>query len=191
MKVGLFFGTFNPVHIGHLIIADYFAQNTDVDQVWFVISPQSPFKQKSSLLDEKHRFYMVNIAVEDNPKLKASNIEFHLPKPGYTIDTLTYLKEKYPEHSFVLLMGSDNLESFPKWKNCEAILAEHALYVYKRPGFSETPVVLKGDIRVFDVPLLDISATYIRTKLKERKSVRYLVPETVWQYLQEMHFYQQ
>lgn len=191
MKVGLFFGTFNPVHTGHLIIADFFAQNTDVDQVWFVISPQSPFKQKSSLLDEKHRFYMVNIAVEDNPKLKASNIEFHLPKPGYTIDTLTYLKEKYPEHSFVLLMGSDNLESFPKWKNYEAILAEHALYVYKRPGFSGIPAVLKGDIRVFDVPLLDISATYIRTKLKERRSVRYLVPETVWQYLQEMHFYQQ
>jgi nicotinate-nucleotide adenylyltransferase len=190
MKVGLFFGSFNPVHTGHLIIANFFAENTDMQQVWFIVSPQNPFKQKNSLLDEKYRFYMVNIAVEDNPKLKASNIEFHLPQPGYTSDTLTYLKEKYPNHEFSLLMGSDNLGSFHKWKNYEDILKHHSVYVYKRSGSEKISTHLSGDIKFFDVPLLDISSTYIRQTIKEKKSVRYLVPEVVWEYLIEMHFYE-
>jgi nicotinate-nucleotide adenylyltransferase len=190
MKVGLFFGSFNPIHIGHLIIANYFAENTDVQRVWFIISPQNPFKEKESLLDEKHRLYMVNLAVEDNPKLKASSVEFHLPKPSYTIDTLTYLKEKYPEHDFVLLIGSDNLTGFHKWKNYDQILKDHTLYVYKRKGVELVPEILKGKITLFDVPLLDISSTYIRRAIHEKKSIRYLVPDVVWEYLQTMHFYE-
>ncbi|MFN0274945.1 MAG: nicotinate (nicotinamide) nucleotide adenylyltransferase [Chitinophagales bacterium] len=190
MKVGLFFGSFNPIHVGHMIIANFFVENTDVNQIWFIISPQNPFKDKESLLDEKHRFYMVNLAVEDNPKLKASNVEFHLPKPSYTIDTLTYLKEKYPEHEFILLMGSDNLTGFKKWKNYEQILRDHKIYVYKRKGVEQAPKDLRGDIRIFDVPMLDISSTHIRETIKQKKSVRYLFPEVVWKYLSEMHFYQ-
>ncbi|MBC8046342.1 MAG: nicotinate-nucleotide adenylyltransferase [Fimbriimonadaceae bacterium] len=190
MRVGLFFGSFNPLHIGHLIIANYFAENTNVQQVWFIISPQNPFKEKNSLLDEKHRFYMVNLAIEDNSKLKASNIEFHLPKPSYTIDTLTYLKEKYPDHDFVLLMGADNLSNFHKWKNYGQILLEHVIYVYKRKGIEAIPENLKGNIQLFDVPMLDISSTYIRNTIKEKRSVRYLIPDKVWNYLTEMHFYE-
>ena len=131
MRIGLFFGSFNPIHTGHLIIANHFAENTDLHQVWFIVSPQNPFKEKSSLLDEKHRLYMVNLAVENNYKLQASNIEFHLPQPSYTINTLTHLKEKHPEHEFILLMGSDNLPSLHKWKNIELILRDHPIYVYR------------------------------------------------------------
>jgi nicotinate-nucleotide adenylyltransferase len=190
MKVGLFFGSFNPIHIGHLIIANFFAESTDLQQVWFIISPQSPFKEKSSLLDEKHRYYMVNLAVENNPKLIASAVEFHLPRPSYTIDTLTYLKEKYPAHTFSLIMGGDNLAGFTKWKNYEKILADHALYIYKRRGHDTIPEALKtGVIFMYDVLLLDISSTYIRQAIKAKKSIRYLVPDTVWEYLESMHFY--
>lgn len=189
MTIGLFFGSFNPVHTGHLIIANYFAENTALDQVWLVVSPQNPFKQKSTLLDEKHRLYMVNLAVEDNYKLQASNIEFHLPKPSYTIDTLAYLKEKHPTYKFVLLVGSDNLPAFNKWKNFEQILLQHPLYVYKRRGFEVIPEELNGDISMFNLPMLDISSTHIREMIKAGKSVRYLVPEKVWEYLSEMNFY--
>jgi nicotinate-nucleotide adenylyltransferase len=189
MRIGLFFGSFNPVHTGHMIIANYFAENTDLQQVWFIVSPQNPFKEKSSLLDEKHRLYMVNLAVEGNYKLQASNIEFHLPQPSYTIDTLTYLKEKHPEHTYVLLMGSDNLSSLHKWKNYEQILESHAVYVYSRRGVEEVPSGLQGDIRIFQLPLLDISSTTIRQFIKEGKSVRYLVPEPVWGHLTDMRFY--
>jgi nicotinate-nucleotide adenylyltransferase len=189
MKIGLFFGSFNPVHIGHMIIADYFAENTDLQQVWFIVSPQNPFKEKSSLLDEKHRLYMVNLAIEDNYKLQASNIEFHLPQPSYTIDTLVYLKEKHPEHEFSILVGSDNLPAFHKWKNYEQILSQHIIYVYKRNNTDTIPNNLKGDIRLLDVPLLGISSTYIRQSIKAGKSFRYLVPEKVWQHILDMHFY--
>lgn len=189
MNIGLFFGSFNPIHTGHLIIANYFAENADLQQVWFVVSPQNPFKEKASLLDEKHRLYMVNLAIEDNYQLQASNIEFHLPQPSYTIDTLTYLKEKYPEHRFSIIMGSDNLPAFHKWKNYEKILAQHSVLVYKRNSIDQVPDNLQGDIRLFDLPLLAISSTYIRQQIKAGKSVRYLVPDKVWQHLQEMHFY--
>lgn len=189
MKTGLFFGSFNPVHIGHMIIADHFAENAGLDTVWFVVSPQNPFKEKSSLLDEKHRLYMVNLAVEDNYKLQSSSVEFHLPRPSYTIDTLTYLSESHPDREFVLLTGSDNLSGFSKWKNYEAILERYSIYVYKRRGSEEVPPALKGDIRLFDVPLLDISSTYIRSEIKAGRSVRYLLPPAVWQHIQDMHFY--
>ena len=189
MKTGLFFGSFNPIHIGHLIIANYFAEETDLDQVWFVVSPQNPFKTKNSLLDERHRLYMVNLAIEDNYKLQASNIEFHLPQPSYTIDTLAYLKEKYPDHEFILIMGSDNLLSFKKWKNYEQILKSHRIYIYTRAEEDKITYDLSGDIRFFDVPLINISSTYIRNNISMGKSVRYLVPEKVWQHLIEMNFY--
>lgn len=189
MNIGLFFGSFNPVHTGHMIIANHFAENADLHQVWFIISPQNPFKEKSSLLDEKHRLYMVNLAIEDNYKLQASNIEFHLPQPSYTIDTLTHLKEKHPDHKFSIIVGSDNLPAFHKWKNYELILAAHTVLVYKRSATDVVPENLKGDIQLFDVPLLGISSTYIRQNIKNGKSVRYLVPEKVWKHLDEMHFY--
>jgi len=189
MRIGLFFGSFNPIHQGHLIIANYFAENTDLQRVWFIVSPQNPFKTKNSLLDEKHRLYMVNLAVENNSKLLASNIEFHLPQPSYTIHTLTHLKEKHPEHEYVLLMGADNLPGLHKWKNIEQILRDHPVYVYARRGFEEVTANLSGDIRMFKLPLLDISSTDIRAMIREGKSVRYLVPESIYQHLMEMGFY--
>ncbi len=189
MRIGLFFGSFNPIHTGHLIIANHFAENTDLQQVWFVVSPQNPFKEKQSLLDEKHRLYMVNLAVEHNYKLMASNIEFHLPQPSYTINTLTYLKEKHPEHEYVLIMGSDILPSLHKWKNVDQILENHSIYVYVRNHVNAVPPDLKGDIRLFNMPQLDLSSTIIRQYIKEGRSVRYLVPESVFTYLQEMRFY--
>lgn len=189
MRIGLFFGSFNPVHTGHLIIANYFAENTDLQQVWFVVSPQNPFKEKNSLLDEKHRLYMVNLAVENNYKLQASAIEFHLPQPSYTINTLTYLQEKHPEHSFVLLMGSDNLTSLHKWKHADVILQRYPIYVYMRRGVEAVPPNIQGDVHLFQLPLLDISSTLIRQYIKEGKSIRYIVPENVFEYLQEMRFY--
>lgn len=189
MKIGLFFGSFNPIHNGHLIIANYFAEHTDLQQVWFVVSPQNPFKEKISLLDEKHRLYMVNLAIEDNYNFQASNIEFHLPQPSYTIDTLAYLKEKFPEHHFSIIVGSDNLAAFHKWKNFEQILANHKVLVYKRNNADTIPEHLKGDFQLFEVPLIGISSTYIRQQIKMNKSIRYLVPESVWQHIGEMHFY--
>lgn len=189
MRIGLFFGSFNPVHTGHMIIANYFAENTDLQQVWFVVSPQNPFKDKQSLLDEKHRLYMVNLAVEQHYKLQASNIEFHLPQPSYTINTLTYLKEKHPDYTFVLLMGSDNLSSLHKWKNIDLILASHHIYVYARRGVETIPDGLGGNIRLFQLPMLDLSSTTIRQFIKEGKSIRYLVPDVVWNHINEMRFY--
>ncbi|MFN3939496.1 MAG: nicotinate (nicotinamide) nucleotide adenylyltransferase [Chitinophagales bacterium] len=189
MTIGLFFGSFNPIHIGHLIIANYFAENGGLDQVWFVVSPHNPLKEKNTLLDEKHRYYMANLAVEDNYKLRASNIEFHLPRPSYTIDTLTYLHEKYPDNTFVLLMGSDNLLSIPKWKNYTLLLQHYPLYIYNRPGFEIQELTFTGDIRFFDAPQIYLSSTYIRQAIKQGFSVRYLVPDAVLKHIDEMHFY--
>jgi len=190
MKVGLFFGSFNPVHAGHLVLANYMLEYTDLERIWFVVSPHNPLKKKSTLLDEKQRLQMVDLAIGDNIKLKASNIEFNLPQPSYTIVTLTYLKEKYPQHEFVLIMGADNLESFHKWKNYEEILKHHQLYIYPRPESDGGKLKDHPQIKLINAPLMEISSTAIRQAIKEKKDMRYFMPEAVWQYINEMHFYE-
>ncbi|REA57281.1 nicotinic acid mononucleotide adenylyltransferase [Dyadobacter luteus] len=189
MKIGLFFGSFNPIHIGHLIIANTMASATDLEQVWFVVSPQNPFKKNNSLLHEFDRYDMVQRAVSENPLLKVTDIEFHMPKPSYTIDTLVRIQEKFPQHEFRLIMGEDNLAQFPKWKNYEQILEYTGLYVYSRPqsaphNFKDHPAV-----KFVEAPLLDISATYIRSCLKNGSSIRYMVPEPVEQMIRIKKFY--
>ena len=189
MKIGLFFGSFNPVHVGHMVLANYMLEYTDLDKVWFVISPQNPFKKKESLLDEKQRLHMVSLAIGDNNKLKASDIEFKLPQPSYTINTLAHLSEKYPKNEFALIMGADNLESFHKWKNYEEILKHHDIYVYPRINSNGGDLANHPKVKITNAPLIEISSTEIRKAIKEKKDVRYFVPETVWNYLTEMHFY--
>ncbi|HRO72138.1 MAG TPA: nicotinate (nicotinamide) nucleotide adenylyltransferase [Saprospiraceae bacterium] len=188
MKTGLFFGSFNPVHIGHMIIANHMIQYTDMDEVWMVVSPQNPLKNKASLANNNDRYYLV--AIGDNHALRASNIEFSLPVPSYTIDTLTYLKEKYPSKSFCLIMGGDNLATIEKWKNYHILLEHYDIYVYNRPGYDLEKYEDNPRIHIVDnVPLLDISATFIRQALKEGKSIQYLVPEKVYEYLTEYNIY--
>ena len=189
MKIGLFFGSFNPVHNGHLIIANYICETTDLDKVWLVVSPQNPFKQKESLLREYDRLHLINLAIEDNDNLKASNIEFSLPKPSYTIDTLTYIKEKYPQHEFSLIMGSDNLETLHKWKNYELILKNYPVYIYKRRGTDSNPFPDNPHIRMLDFPYIDISATFIRENIKKGISMQFFLPEAVWKYIKESNLY--
>ncbi|HRP52848.1 MAG TPA: nicotinate (nicotinamide) nucleotide adenylyltransferase [Fluviicola sp.] len=203
MKVGLYFGTFNPIHVGHLIIANYMAEYTDLDQVWLVVTPQNPFKVKSTLLADYHRLALVNEAIKDNPNLKASDIEFKLPQPNYTTNTLAYLKEKYPNFLFSLIMGEDNLRSFPKWKNYENLLENYTIYVYPRvltiqeeaeiAEFStESESILKKHPQVVfceDVPVMKVSSSFIRDSIKEGKDVRYLVTEPVYNYIDMMNFY--
>lgn len=190
MKIGLFFGSFNPIHAGHLVLANYMLEYTDLERIWFVVSPHNPLKKKSTLLDEKQRLQMVDLAIGDNIKLKASNIEFNLPQPSYTIVTLTYLKEKYPQHEFVLIMGADNLENFHKWKNYEEILKHHQLYIYPRPESDGGNLKEHPQIKLVNAPLMEISSTAIRQAIKEKKDMRYFMPEAVWQYIKEMHFYE-
>jgi nicotinate-nucleotide adenylyltransferase len=190
MKVGLFFGSFNPIHIGHMLLANYMLEFTDLDKVWFVISPHNPLKVKSSLLDERHRLQMVQIAVEDNSGLKASNVEFKLPQPSYTVNTLAHLKEKYPKNDFVLIMGADNLVTFHKWKNYEEILKYHELYVYPRHGSADADLRTHEKVKFVNAPQVEISSTMIRQAIKEKKDMRYFFPEAVWKYIQEMHFYE-
>ncbi len=189
-KVGLFFGSFNPVHNGHLIIANYILEYTELEQIFFVVSPQNPFKQKAALLEDYHRLALIKEAVGDNDKYHACDIEFKMPKPSYTIDTLTYLKEKYPEKEFSLIMGSDNLKNFHKWKNSRQIIDNHTLYVYPRPGFDDSEFKEVKNIILIDAPLMEISATFIRNAVKEKKDIRYYMPERAWNYLKEMHFYE-
>lgn len=199
MKIGLYFGTFNPIHIGHLIIANYMVDYTEMDQVWLVVSPQNPLKDKRTLLKDHHRLMMVRVAVEDNPKLRASNVEFDLPKPSYTSHTLAYLKEKYPEHDFALIMGEDNLRTFHKWKNYEQILANHTLFVYPRvfqkvehPSETnpEENIGEHENVRLcMDVPMMNISSSFIRSAVQQGHDVRYLLSEPVFRYLDEMNFY--
>lgn len=189
MKVGLFFGSFNPVHVGHMIIANYMAQHTDLDQVWMVVSPQNPLKKRRTLAKDYDRLYLIDQAIDDNPLLKSSNIEFSLPKPSYTIDTLTYLKEKYPDKQFVLIMGGDNLGSFHKWKNYETILNNHEIYVYKRPTYELGELESHESISLFDAPLMEISSSYIRNEIKEGRSIRYLVPKKVEDHILEAGVY--
>ena len=180
MKVGLYFGSFNPIHHGHLLIASYVLDHTDLQQVWFVVSPQNPLKPAASLLNEYHRLYLVQLAVEGEKNLKASDIEFKLPKPSYTIDTLTYLQEKFPNHEFSIIMGSDSFQNLPKWKNGDWLLKNYSVYIYKRPGYEILPNYPGAkDIHELDAPLLPISSTHVRRNIKEGKSIRYLVPESV------------
>ncbi len=189
-KIGLYFGSFNPIHIGHLAIANYFVEFTDIEQLWFVVSPQNPLKNKSSLLAEHHRFEMVRLAVEDSQKYQVSNIEFHLPKPTYTIDTLTYLQDKYPKNSFILIMGSDNIENLPQWKNYEILLKYYKILVYPRPNYEAKEWKKHKNISFVSAPQMDISSSFIRQSIKEKKDMRFFVPQKAFNYLTEMHFYE-
>ena len=190
-QIGLFFGTFNPIHVGHLTIANYLTEYSDLNKVWFVVTPHSPFKKKSSLLDNHHRYQMVDRAVEEYPKLKASDIEFKLSQPNYTINTLVYLEEKYPKLKFALIMGEDNLKSFHKWKNYELILERHYIYVYPRMSSGKMDSEIKNHPRIkfIDAPIMEISSTFIRKAIKDGKNVRPMLPHNVWTYLDEMNFY--
>jgi nicotinate-nucleotide adenylyltransferase len=189
LKIGLFFGSFNPIHIGHLIIANHMIEYGGVKQVWFVVSPQNPLKPKQTLLNQYDRLHLVRLAVEDDSRFHVSDIEFQLPVPSYTIDTLIYLKEKYPEKEFSLIMGSDNLESIDKWKNYEVLLRDYEILVYKRKETVSEKWNEYPHIKILDVPLLNISATQIRKMISEKKSVRYLLPEKVKEYLQASAYY--
>lgn len=189
MKTGLFFGSFNPVHIGHMIIADYMAEFGGLQQVWLIVSPHNPLKSKQSLAPDYDRLHLVQLAIGEHPKLRASDIEFHLPKPSYTVDTLAYLREKYPGREFALIMGGDNLLSFHKWKNHEFLLQNYSIYVYRRPSYDAGELAKHPNVRIFDAPLLDISASFVRECIKNGKSIRYLVPEPVFKYLETSHLY--
>lgn len=191
-KIGLFFGSFNPIHIGHLILANYILENSDMDELWFVVSPQNPFKDKKSLLTDYNRLDMVQLAVKNYPKMRASNVEFSLPKPSYTIDTLTYLKEKYPDYSFALIMGEDNLDSLPKWKNSEKLMSEYQIIVYPRTFEGEkkdSEYLQHENISMVNAPIIELSATEIRNMIKEGKNVRPMLPPEVFEYLDGSSFY--
>lgn len=188
-KVGLFFGSFNPVHVGHMIIANFLAEHSDLDKIWMVVSPHNPHKDKKSLANDYDRLHLLNIAIGENDKIKASDIEFGLPKPSYTIDTLTYLKEKYPTKEFCLIMGGDNLGTFHKWKNYEIILRDHQIYVYRRPGYELGDLEHHEKVTILDAPLLSLSASYIRKQIKEGKSIKYLVTEPVREFIDKEGMY--
>lgn len=188
MKVGLYFGSFNPVHIGHLIIANHISNNYNLDQVWFVISPQNPLKSSASLLNKYHRKYLIDISLDGESKLKTSTIEFSLPTPSYTIDTLAYLKEKYPNYIFSVIIGSDSFQNIHKWKNYEQLLKEFEILVYERPGFEVENRYGKKGIFI-KAPLLDISSTQIRKMIKEGQSIKFLVPDVVKEEIEKNHYY--
>ena len=188
-KIGLFFGSFNPVHVGHLIIANYMATQTDLEEVWMVVSPQNPLKKKNSLAIDHDRLHLVRVAIDENPKLRASDIEFGLPQPSYTIDTLTYLTEKFPQHEFTLIMGGDNLGTLHKWKNYELLLQRYSIYVYQRPDYDLGELAQHPSVQIFQAPLMQISASYIRNCIKNGHSIQYLVPEAVYEYLSSSGLY--
>jgi nicotinate-nucleotide adenylyltransferase len=189
MKIGLFFGSFNPIHIGHLIIANIMAETTDLKKVWFVVSPQNPFKPSKGLLHEFDRFDMVRAAVYDSYNLEVTDIEFNLPKPSYTIHTLVHLSEKHPDKEFKVIIGEDNLVNFQKWKNHERILEDYGLYVYPRPQTQLSDLRKRHNVRIVDAPMLDISATFIRNCIKKNQSIRYLVPDAVEEMIRTRGFY--
>ena len=178
MRVGLYFGSFNPVHNGHLLIANYAATETTLDQVWFVVSPQNPFKQEKTLLNEYHRLHLISLALEGETRIKASNVEFSLPKPSYTCDTLIYLIERYPTYEFSIIMGSDGFQNLTKWKNYQTLIENHKIYIYKRSGFEVTET-FGAQLQILEAPLLEISSTQIRKRILDKKSIRYWVPEVV------------
>lgn len=195
-KIGLFFGSFNPVHIGHLAIAGYMREFTDLDQIWFVVSPQNPLKKKDTLLPDRHRLYLVELATGENDDMKPSDIEFNRPSPSYTIDTMTLLTEKYPQHKFILVMGEDNLYTLHKWKNGAELVNRFPLYVYPRPGIIKKENALLEEIlsmaavKWVKAPLMDISGTFIRNGIKRGKNMSYFLHPAVWKYIMEMHFYE-
>ena len=188
-KTGLFFGSFNPVHVGHLIIANYLATQSDLDQVWLVVSPHNPLKKKSTLATDYDRLHLVELAIADNPRLRSSSVEFKLPRPSYTVDTLAYLREQRPRDELVLIMGGDNLATLPKWKNYDVLLRDYTIYVYNRPTHARPALADHPSVRYFDAPLLAISSSYIRRCLQAGHSVEYLVSEPVFRYLSESHLY--
>ena len=196
MKTGLYFGSFNPVHIGHLAIANYIYEYSDLDEIWFVVSPHNPLKKKSSLLADHHRLRLVEIAIGNDERFRVSNIESKLPQPSYTIDTLTYLREKHPGHVFALIMGSDNLLTINKWKNASTLIDSCQIYVYPRvnrlkdPGSEVKSLIKAADISVVDAPLMDISGSFIRSAIQEDKDIRHFLPPGVWDYIRDMHFYE-
>ncbi len=190
MKIGLFFGSFNPVHIGHLALANYFVEFSDIDKIWFVVSPQNPLKDRKTLLADHHRFYMLNLALEDYPqKYYASNIEFSMPKPSYTIDTLTYLSDKYPDFEFVLIMGADNLITLHKWKNYAELIKKYKIYVYPRPEIDLKDFKTEADYKLFDAPLIEISSSFIRNAIAGKKKIQFFLPPKVFEYIDKMCFY--
>jgi nicotinate-nucleotide adenylyltransferase len=191
MKIGLYFGTFNPIHVGHIIIANHLVEYSDLDEIWMVVTPHNPHKKKSSLLENHHRYQLVYIALEDYPKIKPSDIEFKLPQPNYTVNTLAHIGEKYPQHEFSLIMGEDNLKSFHKWKNYEVILENHEVYYYPRiaEGTVKTTFENHPKIHKVDAPIIQISATLIRDGIKNNKNVAPMLTKEVWNYIDEMNFY--
>lgn len=189
MKIGLFFGSFNPIHIGHLILANHMQQYSDLDQVWFVVSPHNPFKEKATLANDYERLHLVNLAIENYPYMKSSNVEFSLPQPSYTIDTLAVLREKYPQHDFSLIMGMDNLKGFRKWKNHEKILENYSIYVYPRIDANAGEWENHPKFKFVDAPIIEISSTQIRNAIKENKNFRPLLPEKVWEYIDGSSLY--
>ncbi|MEO7924359.1 MAG: nicotinate (nicotinamide) nucleotide adenylyltransferase [Chitinophagaceae bacterium] len=188
MKIGLYFGSFNPIHVAHLIIANHVLNETDIEKVWFVVSPQNPFKNSAALLNEYHRLHLVRIATEEDNRIKASDIEFGLPKPSYTSSTLAYLVEKFPEHEFCIIMGSDSFQNLSKWKNYETIIKNYPIYVYRRPGF-EIENTLGTRLQELDAPLLQLSATQLREYIRTGKSVRYMIPEKVLEEIEKGGYY--
>ena len=190
MKTGLFFGSFNPIHFGHMAIANYMVEYTDLEQLWFVISPHNPLKERSSLLADYHRYELVNRAIGDDPRFRASNIEFKLPRPSYTIDTLTYLAEQFPDKVFIPIIGSDQMPGFARWKNSELLLRDYKFLVYPRPGNLDHDLVNHPAFKMVEAPKMEISSSFIRTAIKEKKDIRYYMPAAVWDYIREMHFYE-
>ena len=193
-KVGLFFGTFNPIHVGHLIIANHMAEFSELDEVWLVVTPHNPHKKKNTLLDDIHRLAMVRIATEEYPKLKASNIEFDLPQPNYTVNTLAVLEEKYPDIDFCLIMGEDNLKNLHKWKNYEVILERYPIFIYPRisksvENTSNTILEQKKSVIMINAPIVELSSTFIRKNIAQNKNIKPMLSENVWQYIDEMNFY--
>jgi nicotinate-nucleotide adenylyltransferase len=191
MKIGLYFGTFNPIHIGHLIIANHMAEHADLQQIWMVVTPHNPLKQKNTLLDDRQRLHMVRLATEEYPKIKPSDIEFSLPQPNYTVNTLAHLKDKFPTHEFSLIMGEDNLNSLHKWKNYDYILENHDIYIYPRLTSELENLDLKTHPRIhkIDAPIVEISSTFIRESIKNKKNVRPLLPESVWEEIDYNNYY--
>lgn len=191
MKIGLFFGTYNPIHVGHMVIANYMVEFTDLEKLWIVVTPHNPFKKKKTMLVDYHRLQLVKIAIGDDNRFKASDIEFNLPQPSYTIHTLSYLKEKYPEHEFVLVMGGDNLTHFKKWKNYLEILNEHQIYIYPRiEGDDFGDLKNHPNVSMHEAPIMQISSSFVRDAIKNKKDVRHYLPKDVHQYIAEMHFYE-